>query len=291
LAQFVFGHGAVASFYLEKAGPFLWGNNLSQMVSEYPSWFVALGRDLMRAFGYFPDPHMLSFFLGLVLPLILAGALAAKKKQFWLFLLAGFLFLVLLLTFSRGGYLGILAAFISMAALGWRFFSGKTKLKIVLAGILTLFFIVSFASPVLERFFSSFFLSEGSSLGRMQIWKHSWEVFSGSPVIGVGLGNYPRFADPLASYRTPITSHNLYLDLLAETGILGFGAWFLLLAGSFWQLFGRRRSFLAIGFFGSLVYFSVHSFFESAVFNPIILSFFLLILALAKNLRNYEHSA
>ncbi|MDD5589558.1 MAG: O-antigen ligase family protein [Candidatus Portnoybacteria bacterium] len=299
LAQFVFGPEVLSSFYLQKAGPFLWGNNFSLMVGQHPSWFVALaGGDIMRAFGSFPDPHMLSFFLGMILPLVVAGAMGSKKNQLLLFFLAGFIFLVLLATFSRGGYLGIVAAFVSMIFLGWRSFSGPVKVKIIMAGILIFFLIIALAQPVLERFFSSFFLSEGSSISRLEIWRNSWQVFISNPILGVGLGNYPRYADPLASYRTPITSHNLYLDLLVETGILGFFAWFLLLAGSFYQLlkFIRSRksehsSFLAIGLFGSLVYFFSHSLFESAVFNPVIISFFLIILALARNVKNHEYSA
>jgi O-antigen ligase len=267
------------------------------MVDQFPSREVAAaGRDLMRAFGVFPDPHMLSFFLGMILPFPLAYFLLVKKRQLSLFMVAAFLFLVLLLTFSRGGYLGVLAALAAMLILGWRFFDSGRKLKIAAAGFLILFVLLVFAQPVLDRFFSSFFLSEGSSIGRLAIWQRSWQVFLEHPFLGVGLGNFSKEFDPLATYRNPITSHNLYLDILTETGLFGLLVWILLLAGSFYQVWkfvkkNKELPFLALGLFGSLAYFSIHSVFESAVFNPIIISFFLMILALVNNLKNYEHSA
>ncbi len=308
LSQFFIGQAALFSLYAKIIGPLFWGQNLSQMVAQNPSWLVEVsGRALTRAFGLFPDPHMMAFFLGLISPIILAFSLYKKKPV--LFGLFSVMFIVLMLTFSRGGYLGAVFSVLAVIFLAWKDFSRKHKRLILSAAVLGLFMLIIFAGPVVSRFVSSFLLDEGSSLGRISIWKGSWNIFLSNPLLGVGLGNYPRAVEPLAIYRSPITSHNLYLDIMSETGIFGLAAWSFLIFGSMWQLLkspptppkggghslplelapylirGRAGEDLTllqlrIGIFGSLVYFSVHSIFETAIFNPAILAMLMIILAL-----------
>ncbi|MFH0852071.1 MAG: O-antigen ligase family protein [bacterium] len=291
LAQFFIGSSWVANFYSKTIGPIFWGRTFSELVASTPSWFYdAGGRTLMRAFGLFPDPHMLSFFLGLILPLAFARFLFTKRKNLLLLSVICLLFAALLLTFSRGGYLGILASLLAIIFLSWRLLPEKQKWLIWAAAALALVIIVIVAPSVLSRFVSSFVADEGSSLGRLEIWQESWQVFLKNPLLGVGLGNYPRAVDAIAPYRSPITSHNLYLDILSETGIFGLAAWTFLLFGTIWQFAGRAKKELVekdpgaaikIGLMGSLIYFSVHSFFETAIFNPAILATLMIILALA----------
>lgn len=302
LAQFFLNQAWLIDFYSKKLGPVFWGQAFSSLVSEYPSWFFsASGRPLMRAFGLFPDPHMMSFFLGLILPIAFALALFLKKGQKRLLALCFLAFAALLLTFSRGGYFGIIAAGLVVLLLAQRFLVAK-KRRIVLAGlILALFILVFFARPALVRLASSFSVSEGSSAGRLAIWQGSFKIFLAHPVLGVGLGNYPKEVNPQALYRSPITSHNLYLDIASETGIFGLAIWLFLIFGSLYQLqktikkiktvkSNEFRLAVCIGLAGSLIYFAVHSFFETAIFNPVVSSFLMIIFALTTIAANYEHN-
>jgi O-antigen ligase len=294
LSQFFISSSALVKLYSGSIGPIFWGKAFSGLVAQNPSWFVNVGgATLMRAFGLFPDPHMLAFFVGLVSPLALVRIMSAKKTNFLSLFAYGLMFVVLLLTFSRGGYLGLFFSIIVVLFYAWRFLSEK-KRSLILAGLaLCLLILIIFAAPVVSRFISSFLLSEGSSLGRIQIWRQSSLVFLEKPIFGVGLGNYPRAVDPLAVYRSPVTSHNLYLDIASETGIFGLAVWLLLIFGSFYQLvrtIGKNRTardekikepaFLKIGLAGSLGYFAVHSLFETSVFNPAVLACLMVIFAL-----------
>lgn len=301
LAQFFIGGTALTSFYSEKIGPLFWGQSFAKLVVENQSWFVNIGgQTLARSFGLFPDPHMLAFFLGLILPLAVALFLLNKKSNLKLFAICVLIFVVLLLTFSRGGYFGLFASLAVIFLLAWRFLT-KQKKFLVLAGItLAIIFLLVLGQPVISRFVSSFLLNEGSSLSRLEIWRQSFNVFLAHPVLGVGLGNYAKEVDPLASYRSPITSHNFYLDLAAETGFFGLLVWFILIFGSFWLVWRSLKktetgdSFLPavkIGLAGSLVYFFVHSFFETAIFNPTVLPFLLIILALINTVCYYGNLA
>jgi O-antigen ligase len=137
------------------------------------------------------------------------------------------------------------------------------------------------------RFFSSFNLNEGSNQGRLAIWQESFNVFLENPILGVGLGNYPLTTNPYLDYRTSVTSHNLYLDILAETGIFGLLAWLWFIVAAAKAAWRKIKSvqkedwIVGLGTLGALVYFSVHSFFETAIFNPTILAFLMIVCGLA----------
>ncbi len=73
------------------------------------------------------------------------------------------------------------------------------------------------------------------------IWTGSYKIFQDHPVIGGGPGTFRilfpeyRRADYFNHEISNVTifSHNIFLDLLAETGLLGFG-FFMLMLGSIW---------------------------------------------------------
>lgn len=301
LGQFFLGFQALFDLYSKKIGPIFWGQAFSSLVSDYPSWFVNVsGQTIMRAFGLFPDPHMMAFFLGLVLPIALSLWLFGKKNKATLFLICGLLFVALLLTFSRGGYLGIIFAVLLILFLGWRFLKEKTRLILIISTLFICLILAVFAQPAISRLVSSFSFSEGSSIGRMQIWQEAWQISLKNPLLGVGFGNYSREVNPLASYRNPITSHNLYLDIFSETGIFGLAVWLFLIFGSLFQLIKSLKKYkgkkpddflpaLNIGLAGSLGYFLIHSFFETAMFNPVILAFLMIILGITSSVVCYEH--
>lgn len=103
-------------------------------------------------------------------------------------------------------------------------------------------------------------LSGGSS-GRSDLWRVGWEVFKGHPLFGVGAGNFVVVEShyalrPGAISRiqyiteTPQIVHNTYLQLLAETGVLGLLAFMAVVATSLWASFHAIRCFEAIGHSG-----------------------------------------
>ena len=64
-------------------------------------------------------------------------------------------------------------------------------------------------------------------------WELGWRLFRSSPVIGVGIGNSPLLSGVTDNVRTPF---NLFLLILAETGILGLSAFFAFIFMPFWRL-------------------------------------------------------
>jgi hypothetical protein len=70
---------------------------------------------------------------------------------------------------------------------------------------------------------------------RREIFEKTWSIFLDQPLAGLGWGKLSEkfaaldFATPVA----PSHAHNLVLQLLVETGLLGLVAWLLVVAGSY----------------------------------------------------------
>jgi O-antigen ligase len=60
----------------------------------------------------------------------------------------------------------------------------------------------------------------------MEAWKVTLEMAWQEPFIGLGLANYYHYAVlfPILGWRVKFSSHNNYLDLLAQSGVLGLAA-------------------------------------------------------------------
>jgi O-antigen ligase len=83
-----------------------------------------------------------------------------------------------------------------------------------------------------------------SELTRLQAWSILFDIIKVSPIVGFGPANYYSYT-PLFSimgYHVKFNSHNNYVDLLAQTGILGTACflWFSVEVGRVgWQLRAR----------------------------------------------------
>ncbi len=277
--QFFLGREKVYQFWAENlVVPFL-GKSFSQAVLQNPSWLVNVsGKTYLRATALFPDPHMFSFFLGLLIPLALALAVAEKKNRYFL-LGFGIMILADILTFSRGGYLGLGAGLLMAPLIFWKEIKRVYKKVVIICFFLLLIFL-SFSNPFSSRVFSILDFKEGSNQGRLATWKQALSVVAKNPLFGVGLGNYPLEIKPTADYREPIYAHNTYLDIALDSGIPNALIWLSLLLFSLLDFFRRaKESPLFWGAGLGLVIFSVHSLVETAIFSPTVLALLLLILS------------
>jgi len=141
----------------------------------------------------------------------------------------GILLVSLLLTRSRGGLLTFLLAllYFLFRLRRSRRPEGKWVPLVVLGGgamLLFLFFLrPDLWLPLIQRFQQAL-RGEQSVLARLEFWVVALKIASVSPLFGVGLGNYgdffPRFQSHLEFYTSD--PHNLLLQVLSETGFIGF---------------------------------------------------------------------
>lgn len=285
-SQFIFGINAVYNFLAHYTAPFFLGNSFSAAVLAYPSWLVN-SEDVtyMRAVAIFPDPHMFSYYLGILLPFSIAlWATTVSHKRLLLF--SSILLIAAdVLTFTRGGYVALIASTIVILPL-----VSKSVAKKLLAGaaILVFLFILAPHSPVAGRLASSFDLQEGSNQARMTNWQQAISIVATHP-LGVGIGMYSLAVDPNANYREPIYAHNLYLDIAAELGIpaaLVFIALLFFAFNFFWKS-AKREPFFIAGV-ASLTIFAVHSLVENPLYSVHILPLILIIFAISTSTEQYE---
>lgn len=307
--QFLIGQEFFFKFWSKIVAPILYGANAGESVASNPSWFVGIGGiDFLRAIGTFPDPHMLAFYLGMSLPLQAVFIFLNGKKFLWPLGLISFL--TLILTFSRGSYVGLAGIFIWLLffilkakadrhfALRIKALGNQFKLSRLFALVIIFAVLVSSIAPFRDRFLSIFDFDEGSNQGRLELWSEAVDTVIYNPVLGVGLGNFSNFIRPESKYREPIYAHNTYLDLATEIGLPGLLAWLLILfiamkpilPSQFDRvmplLFATKKLSgqqalplwnLAVGL--ALLWFALHCLFETPIFSPQILPLFVLLIA------------
>jgi O-antigen ligase len=80
---------------------------------------------------------------------------------------------------------------------------------------------------------------------RLVLWDMSWHMFLDHPLLGVGMGDYSLEAEKRLSerkVRTTVDSHNVFLQILATRGLVGFvpfAAFFVVLIRSLWMIAAR----------------------------------------------------
>lgn len=146
------------------------------------------------------------------------------KQILFLFVL-GVILLSVILSKSRGGIFSILISLAFFYIVSSRFLKKGIEIRwmIYLAAAVGFFFAVYIGLfPIIERYL----LIEEQLPSRTLIWKDTINIIKDFPVFGSGLGTFS-YIFPLykVSIVTPYVyyySHNDYLQILTETGIVGF---------------------------------------------------------------------
>ncbi len=244
-----------------------------------PPNFLLLGR-FMRAAGTFGQPNPFAGYLGLTLPVAVAlfmlnlnsivnlSGKGLKQGLTGIVLYGGAATIIgmgLLASWSRGAWLG---AAVSMTVV-LLIYGGRFIKSAALAGTAALLLL----GPALARFIPGSitdrlsdlpaYLGMGmwevvqqpvtdenfSVIERLAHWIAALRMWALSPWLGVGPGNYaavypqvrlPRWEEPLGH------AHNIYLNVLAENGLVGMFAYLALWSGVVVWLVCKRRRILRI---------------------------------------------
>lgn len=77
--------------------------------------------------------------------------------------------------------------------------------------------------------------------GRLPWWRAGIAMVREHPIVGVGLGRYPRLMERYGGGPMRENTHNLFLQMFAETGVIGFAA-FVLLCATICTTLGRAAA-------------------------------------------------
>ncbi len=164
--------------------------------------------------------------------------LQTKKKKHAVVMVV--LFIALLLVNRRSELLAAVAAWICML-----FLMGSKRLKIIILfgcviAFIGLLIVVLFVRQGIwhyqgsNRLIASVYgLLQGQDItnGRSELYALAWSLFCEHPLFGIGWGQYRFYAQAILPQITNV--HNIYLQLLCETGIVGG---FILLSALFYLL-------------------------------------------------------
>lgn len=301
--------GGLLAIGVFQAGMGLWQFGLR---GTGPDHFSILGGRFYRAYGTFEQPNPYAGYLGLVFALGL-GMLAVflvrslemrgsdtrnEPKDYriagLLLLSSGVVGAALVASWSRGAWLGMAAAIlVTIAALPRRAWLSLGLVALVVVVTLGLDVTGLMPASVSARLtgFTQYTQIEdvrGVSVNpanyavveRLAHWQAALGMWRANLWGGVGFGDYePAYPD----YRLmnwPVAlghAHNYYLNIGAETGIIGLAAYLLFWGAVFWQTWRLTRTAslrgwqrgLAIGLLGAWTHLSVHHLFDNLYVNNV----------------------
>lgn len=179
----------------------------------------------------------------LLIPISLCLALLLKKKEkesrfpikpLYLVLILGLASVNLVLTLSRGGYLGFVTViFLSLVIFFRSLFTWKkvlTFILIVLIAFTSVYYFLRLAGKekALETFLTQATnIAQGPAVTeRTSTYEEAWRLFKEHPWLGIGVGNFgPAYAKHSQIIPEEIgwpIVNNEFLEILAEVGIFGF---------------------------------------------------------------------
>jgi len=267
LIQFITGIGLDPKFII-------WGNNTAQ-------YRIAVTLE---------NPNNLGVFLVIGLfpiAMLMLKEKNRKKKFFYVAIILLILFDVFA-TYSRNALIGLLICSAALAFLySWKIF-------IALGGVGALILLIP---QISHRFVTALSVSQNSD--RVKLWETALKMFEEHPFTGVGNGNYIVLYDTYVNKYPELRyldyshfpSHNSYLKVLSELGIIGLAAFLGLIISSFLKLKkllnitedAYYKAFFT-GFLAASIGFLAMNFSDNMFFIPNTTTYFWIFIALADNL-------
>jgi len=253
---------------------------------------VATGTGIESARGTFVNRNHFAGLLEMSIPLALGYILSISNwddnrqetffkklissdnfyRQILLLFLLGIMLLALILSKSRMGIFSALSSLIFFYLAYWSFTRNKLHLSWMLFFVLAVAIVYGILIgiyPVFERFLQTI----SADPARILVWKDMLGIIKDFPFFGTGLGTfsyvYPLYKKSVEEPIVYVYAHNDYLQLMVETGILGFlsimTALSLYISSSFKDLMRLKqkmdyfRFFLLLGALTGVVSILIHS--------------------------------
>jgi O-antigen ligase len=190
----------------------------------------------VTAFGPYVNRNHFAGFAEMVIPIALVPLVLGKVRRERLSLVVLFALVpivALLLSASRGGIVSFALQMVILFLL--LLIRGVRGKQVIVGGVVVLTAVMAVSwigvNHVLARFAGVQAL-EASAGKRASMRQDTWRLFLDHPILGTGLGTFEMVFPPYDSLydgRIVNHAHNDYLEVLAETGVLGglFCLWFL----------------------------------------------------------------
>lgn len=226
------------------------------------------------------QPNTLGAALAMYLPILAMLALHGSESRagrLWFLLCSGACGFALLLTLSRGAWMGLAAGLLAAGILRSR----KLLVVMLLLGATYQFWVpqqavdrVKVTSDLDEDALAEGALMENSAQMRIEQYKSLPNMMAGNPLLGWGYKSFPMVFEKYGTLQRSKGAHSSYCQLGAEGGIVGLAALLAVLGAMAWC--GIRANFwarepwqqwLGVGVFAATVSMAV-SMITGARFEP-----------------------
>ncbi len=211
-----------------------------------------------RVFSTFGQPNWLAAFLVITFPVVIAFSFKELKKQKYYLALSLMYFLVILFTKSRSGLIGFMVANTTFWIKSAICHKEAVKPKLIITYHLLLALIIIIIgtpwTPSIAKFFqrkstiqetktTTSLETGGTESGEIRkiVWKGAIEIWRNSPIFGTGPETFALSYFKFKPKEHNLTSewdfvynkaHNEYLNYLANTGVIGFFSYLLIISVS-----------------------------------------------------------
>ncbi len=239
--------------------------NLLLIIIAFVLAYIALGLTYSRG-------SWVGFFAGLILMMFL------DRKKLYIPLFVGIVF-ILIFSVSLEHARNVSFVTDDIAQEGW-LSRERTAKELKLVDVDSNVYIPegTFAedeNPSLKKRWDNFLISISrfSGTGRSGFWREAIHIFASAPILGTGLNTYSEVA-PKFKITWGMWPHNCYLQMAAETGIIGLGAFLWVIFLVFREALRALRSItekyykaLLCGSLAGLTAFLVHGFLDTTFYS------------------------
>jgi putative inorganic carbon (HCO3(-)) transporter len=188
--------------------------------------------------GLLANPNQLAMVMAVTMPWTLAEALRSRswRRALLLGALASQASCIVV-TYSRGGALGM-----AVALVGFALFSRRKARAMVVVTVAVALVVALAPRSFWERTntIGAYHL-DASAMGRIRAWETGFEALREHPVLGIGAGGYLRAWDqyqPRNVRERAYASHNMWMQVAVELGLVGLAAFatmFALMLRGLWR--------------------------------------------------------
>jgi O-antigen ligase len=171
--------------------------------------------------GIFDNPNDLAriIVVGVILCLWALGDRRFSAARYLWTIPLGLFAYALALTYSRGGFLAMMAAILTLLAVRY----GRTK-SVILAAIILPILLFAYSGRITDDD-----VSGGTGQERIKLWRDAFDSMKSAPIFGIGVGEF--------SDQEGLLVHNSFLQCYTEMGIIGgtifSGAFYLAVWGPY----------------------------------------------------------
>ncbi|BAL80560.1 O-antigen ligase family protein [Caldisericum exile] len=248
-------------------------HGIYQYIKKVPTPAQWVDKDLertsiyTRAFSIVGSPNVLAGYLELGLPVVFYYIFDSKSYIRKILYLFGSFSIIggLLLTFSRGGWLGAFGSlFLSFAAI-----SPLVAIGLVVLGVFAIYSVPVLRLRIVSLIDPSYIQKSLESGGRLFRWKYGVVNGFEHPLLGSGLGTFGSSAGQKYGYFSYTSMDSVYINVFAETGFLGIVSFILFVSYGFanfvYKFFSKRKLiylFLGASLFALLIHIFVENLFD-----------------------------